>query len=43
MTLLFVDNLFVVCRVLELREETTSVEEFIADFLHFKEFNDNEK
>ena len=29
-------------RVLTLRHETTSIEEFIADFLHFREFNDNE-
>ena len=28
--------------MLELREDTLSIEENIEDFLHFKEFNDNE-
>jgi len=28
--------------VLDLRHETQSIEEFIADFLHFSDFNDNE-
>ena len=29
-------------RAIELREDTLSIEENIEDFLHFKEFNDNE-
>ena len=34
--------LFCIFRVLELREDTKTIEENISDFLHFKEFNDNE-
>ena len=35
-------GLFWFFRVLELREDTSTIEENISDFLHFKEFNDNE-